>query len=76
VRGAALQALIGNTPQCPRDFGEREYLRRAFETPAESFPSLGLGTDVRFETDEMAGAALEIDSEIIHLFACPRAKPL
>ncbi|MBW2108205.1 MAG: hypothetical protein JRI36_06000 [Deltaproteobacteria bacterium] len=33
----------------------------------ESRPSVGLGTDIRFESEDLTGFALALDNQVLHL---------
>jgi hypothetical protein len=72
VRGAALQALAGFEATHDRSLDERAFLDAALRAPGERFPAVGLGEEVRIDTAEIAGAALELDGRLVHLFAFPR----
>jgi len=73
VRGSALQALAGykNGERPPLD--DLPFLRSALAAPADRFPAVGLGEELRIDADAMGGGALQIDSGLVHLFAFARA---
>jgi hypothetical protein len=46
--------------------------------PGDRFPAVGLGEELRFDTSEIGGGAIELEGALIHLFAFPQrsgAKP-
>ena len=46
-----------------------ELLDQVSSADAESFPAVGVGTDVRIDSREIAGAALVRDDQVVHLSA-------
>jgi len=55
---------ITNYSEHPYDF-----MRRIGEMDCQTFPAIGIGRDLRFSGSELAGAALEVDSNFIHFCA-------
>jgi hypothetical protein len=51
------------------------WLERSAKAAQESFPSPGLGQDVRIEGEDVLGATLVIDDHPIHMELFHRAKP-
>ena len=62
---------VGNPdprPANPDTAGARatEFLRSAAACPARKFPSIGYGTDHRYQSQGLAGAALVHEDQIVH----------
>jgi hypothetical protein len=55
------------SPWARRD--PKRFLRAVCRTGAKSFPAVGLGEDVRLESARVAGAALVVNEEVVHLLA-------
>src|SRR5262245_47112891 len=72
VRGSALQALAGYRKEGYASLHERDFLNAALSAPAQRFPAVGLGEELRIDTDGIGGAALQLDGGLVHLFAYPR----
>ena len=71
VRGCAIDALEEYREPVP--VPERpevaSFLRRVAEAPVAAFPAVGLGEDLRLQAPGLAGGALAVDSELLHLCA-------
>jgi ARG/rhodanese/phosphatase superfamily protein len=76
VRGSALQALAGYEKDGQPTLDELHFLRTALAAPADRFPAVGLGEELRIDTDGMGGGALHLDSGLVHLFAFARRPAL
>ncbi|MEO0115868.1 MAG: DUF6569 family protein [candidate division WOR-3 bacterium] len=50
----------------------REFLNQLKEVPTQRFPSVGLGEEVRFQTDKLLGRALIFGENLLHLAAFPK----
>lgn len=75
VRGIALQAISTIGPNDSRQTTiDLQFLAAVLNAPGRRFPGVGLGEEIRIEGDEVAGAALELDGTLIHLFAYPRTR--
>jgi hypothetical protein len=72
VRGSALQALAGYRNEGCASLHERDFLNAALSAPAQRFPAVGLGEELRIDTDGIGGGALQLDGNLVHLFAYPR----
>lgn len=72
VRGSALQALAGYE-RTGRSLTEQELLRGALRAPVDIFPAVGLGEEIRIDTDTIGGGALRVGAELVHLFAFARS---
>jgi hypothetical protein len=72
LRGLALQALAGLDDNSAPGANDRQFLQRMFTARADRFLAVGLGEELRFDTEEIGGGALECDGCLIHLFAFPR----
>lgn len=48
-----------------------EFLEKVTNEDTDESPAIGLGTDHRFEENGLAGSALVLDVEIVHLAALP-----
>ena len=78
VRGSALQALAGFQMDSNPPLEDRQFLSVVLSAPGDRFPAVGLGEELRFDTSEIGGGALELEGALIHLFAFPQrsgAKP-
>ena len=78
VRGSALQALAGFQMDSNAPLEDRQFLSVVLSAPGDRFPAVGLGEELRFDTSEIGGGALELEGALIHLFAFPQrsgAKP-
>ncbi|MFZ1103499.1 MAG: DUF6569 family protein [Hyphomicrobiaceae bacterium] len=74
ARGSALQALAGGYEKDSRpSLDEPAFLRSALTAPADRFPAVGLGEELRIDTDAIGGGALQVDNGLVHLFAFARA---
>ena len=51
----------------------RRFLEAVTDSSADAYAALGLGTDVRFESRALRGAALVVDDRVVHLLAFPAA---
>jgi len=49
------------------------FIEAVTESSGETYAALGLGTDVRFESGALRGAALVVDERVVHLVAFPVA---
>lgn len=47
------------------------FLRSLTDTKVEKFPAVGMGEDHRFENQSLAGGALVVDDQLVHLWAFP-----
>src|SRR5690606_21629968 len=72
LRGSALQALAGYEKDGRPALDELEFLRSALTAPVDRFPAVGLGEELRIDTDGIGGGALRLDSGLVHLFAFAR----
>src|SRR5262249_52950756 len=72
VRGSALQALAGFDGDDGARANDHQFLQAIFRATADRFPAVGLGEELRFDTEEMGGGALEVEGNLVHLFAFPR----
>jgi hypothetical protein len=64
------EAHGGPRPPAPRFDAPEPFLAAVAAAPVRPSPSLGLGTDLRVEGDELAGCAL-VDGTVVHLTAYP-----
>jgi hypothetical protein len=71
ARGSALQALAGYDKDGP-SLDESGFLQAALTAPAERFPAVGLGEELRLDTDGIGGGALQVASGLVHQFAFAR----
>jgi hypothetical protein len=72
VRGSALQALAGYDREERPPLDERGFLNSALNAPADRFAAVGLGEELRIDTEDVGGAALQLDGGLVHLFAFVR----
>jgi hypothetical protein len=72
VRGSALQALAGYGKDGRPCLEELQFLRSALKAPADRFPAVGLGEELRIDTDGIGGGALRLSTGLVHLFAFVR----
>jgi hypothetical protein len=72
VRGSALQALAGFQMDANAPFDDRQFLGVVLSAPGDRFRAVGLGEELRYDTSEIGGGALELDGSLIHLFAFPQ----
>jgi len=56
----------------PESEAVSEFLSDLGESVPQQFEALGLGQDLRFHSTTVAGAALEIEGELLHLMAFSR----
>jgi hypothetical protein len=78
VRGSALQALAGYEKDDRASLDELHFLHSVLGAPADRFPAVGLGEELRIDTDGIGGGALHLTTDLVHLFAFARrsaAKP-
>lgn len=78
IRSYALDAIAQGSPRAARAGSARrkpmeveviELLDQVSSADAESFPAVSVGTDVRIDSRELAGAALVRDGKVVHLSA-------
>lgn len=73
VRSYVLDGI--ETPDAVDDRTDREeakrFLRGLNDSKFKSFPALGLGDDLRIESQTVAGGALVVDDRTVHLWAFP-----
>lgn len=69
VRAYAFDALEGKRRGTAERAAVEEWLRGLSRTAVDSFPSAGIGTDVRLEGDRLVGAMLMVDDVAVHLQA-------
>jgi ARG and Rhodanese-Phosphatase-superfamily-associated Protein domain len=72
LRGSALQALAGFDNDGGGQADDGQFLHAVFNVTADRFPAVGLGEELRFDTDQIGGGALELDGGLVHLFAFQR----
>jgi len=72
VRGSALQALAGYEKEGCVSLDELHFLRSVLGAPADRFPAVGLGEELRIDTDGIGGGALYLNTGLVHLFAFAR----
>jgi hypothetical protein len=72
ARGSALQALAGYEKDVRPSLDEPGFLRAALSAPTDRFPAVGLGEELRIDTDAIGGGALHLDGGLVHLFAFAR----
>lgn len=76
VRSYALDALANQTAAAGGNEAEaQQLLDSILNLDAQSFPAVGLGEDLRIETEEICGAALVHDGRVVHLAAFNTAIP-
>lgn len=71
VSGYALDAVDHFTSLFPeaRRTQAQEFVEHIGTFRCERFPAVALGEDLRFGSDEVAGSALELDDQLVHLCA-------
>jgi len=72
VRGSALQSLAGYKQERTANLKEQQFLRRMLAAPTDSFPAVGMGEELRIDTDDIGGGALYLNTDLVHLFAYAR----
>ena len=73
VQSYALDAMEGRLHGgAPEVTAVAEFLSDLGQSVPQRFDALGLGKDLRFRSTTVAGAALEIDGELLHLLAFSR----
>jgi ARG/rhodanese/phosphatase superfamily protein len=76
VRSYALDAHANQTAVSGADESEAaQLLDSILELEAQSFPAVGLGEDLRIETDAICGGALVHDGRVVHLAAFNTVPP-
>jgi hypothetical protein len=77
LRSYALDALANRTPKsAAADEAEAaRLLDSILELDAKSFPAIGLGDDIRLDSDSITGGALALDGRLVHLAAFQTALP-
>jgi hypothetical protein len=70
IRGSALQDLVGSV-----QLDDLPFLRAVLEAPADHFPAVGLGEELRIDIREIGGGALQLKGALFHLFAFRRPNP-
>jgi hypothetical protein len=72
LRGAALQAISGVDHTGRGAANPSDFLRRVLTARGDTYPSVGLGDQIRFDGGSLGGGALRLDGELVHLFVFPR----
>jgi ARG/rhodanese/phosphatase superfamily protein len=72
VRGSALQVLAGFKTEVNVPLEDRQFLGVVLSAPGDRFRAVGLEEELRYDTSEIGGGALELDGNLIHLFAFPQ----
>lgn len=75
VRGYAVNALW-NSGHCGRHTDVAEFLASTKTAQVEGFDAIGLGENLRLESDEIAGAALVYDNDLVHLSLFANQAPI
>ena len=68
-------ALAGFDKDLSAQLDDRPFLRAVLEAPADRFPVVGLGEELRIETGEIGGGAIQLKGALVHLFAFRRSNP-
>ena len=73
VGSYAMDALDRFNPvtEAPRDGVAQEFLKVVAAAQVSAHPAVGMGTDLRFQSQFVAGGALEAEERIVHLCAFP-----
>jgi hypothetical protein len=66
----ALDAAIGGNGFAKPD--THAFLDAIANAPLETFPAIGLGSDVRIGGDAVVGGALVVDGRVVHILAFPK----
>jgi hypothetical protein len=66
----ALDAAVGGNGFAKPD--AHAFLAAIANAPLETFPAVGLGSDVRLGGDAVVGGALVVDDNVVHLLAFPK----
>jgi hypothetical protein len=71
VRSYAIDAieLDSETEKRPTKKRAKEFLEHVIEAECESYPALGLGTDLRLFTPDLVGGGLAFEDRLVHLAA-------
>jgi hypothetical protein len=67
----AAEAPRSEVAQAPRAEAVRVFLKETAVASRTSFKAVGLGQDLRFDGDNVSGAALEVSERVVHLVAFP-----
>jgi hypothetical protein len=71
----AVETAAADAPAVPRDLAEA-FLADVEKADVERFPAVGLGEDLRILAPRVAGGALLLDSQLVHLCAFRLADPV
>lgn len=76
VRGYALDAIDEPQPGVAEASADAvaEFLKIVCAADAMKVAALGIGADIRIESDEVDGGALNVDGDLVHLFAFRRTR--
>lgn len=76
VRGYALDAIDGRQPEATEASAgaAAEFLKIVRAAEAMKAEALGIGADLRIESDDVDGGALSVDGRLIHLFVFRRTR--
>lgn len=66
----ALERMLTPSPSPTKRV--KEFLNQLKQVSTQRFPSVGLGEEVRFQTDKLLGRALIFDGNLLHLAAFPK----
>ena len=72
LRGSALQALTAVKGEECSFTNDYRFLAEALTAKGNRFPALGLGEELRIDSESVGGGILEVDGGLVHLFAYPR----
>jgi hypothetical protein len=69
IKSYALEAILEQKPEAaPIDHPDPEaFLREAADCAERTYPSVGHGSDYRYEGKEIVGSALAVDGHVVHL---------
>ncbi len=69
IKSYAMEALLEQKPEAapPEAPGPADFLREAAECEEKIYPSVGQGSDYRYEGKSIVGSALAVDGHVVHL---------
>jgi hypothetical protein len=65
LRGSALQALAGFHKDGFAGANAHQFLHAVLNATADRFPAVGLGEELRFDTEEIGGGALKLEAGLV-----------
>lgn len=69
IKSYAMEAILDQKPEAaePKPLNPKEFLNEAAGCQEKKYPSVGLGSDCRYEGKSIVGSALTVDGHVVHM---------